>query len=95
MRTRKYKNKHNKTKKIRGGVIGKKGEPIEPYEFEMLKIQKLIDNYGEKDQENLQELQDKINGAIINYIMKSSSEKREIIDKIDAAYNRIFVKREN
>ena len=95
MRTRKYKKKHNKTKKIRGGVIGKKGKSIEPYEFEMLKIQKLIDNYGKKDQENLQELQDKINEAITNYIMKSSTEKKEIIDKIYAAYNILFVKREN
>jgi len=95
MRTRKYKKKYNKTKKFRGGVLGKKGQPIEPYEFEILKIQKLIDNYGEKDKENLQELQDKINEAIINYIMKSSTEKKDIIDKIDTVYDKIFVKREN
>ncbi len=64
MRTRKYKKKHNKTKKIRGGVIGKKGEPIEPYEFEMLTIQILIENYGEKDRENIQKLNEKKKSAI-------------------------------
>ena len=95
MRTRKYKKKKKQTKKIKGGVLGKKGQHLEPYEFEMLKIQKLIDNYGERDRENLQELQDKINQAIINYIMKSSTEKKEIIDKIDVAYDKIFVTREN
>jgi hypothetical protein len=46
------------------------------YEFEMLKIQRLIDKYGETDKENLRELQDKINQEIINYTMKSSSEKK-------------------
>ena len=47
MRTRKYKKKYNRTKKIIGGVVGKTGEPLQLYEFEMLKIQRLIDKYGE------------------------------------------------
>ena len=95
MRTRKYKKKYNRTKKIIGGVVGKTGEPLQLYEFEMLKIQRLIDKYGESDRVNLQELQDKINQVIINYIMKSSTEKKHIIDKIDEIYDKIFIKREN
>jgi len=90
MRTRKYKKKkkHNRTKNVRGGVMN-------IYEFEMLKIQRLIDKYGETDRENLRELQDKINQAIVNYTMKSSTEKKHIIDKIDETYDKIFAKREN
>lgn len=61
----------------------------------MLKIQSLIDKYADTDRENLRELQDKINGAIINYIMKSSTEKKDILDKLYAVYDKIFVKREN
>lgn len=87
MRTRKYKKKKKQTKKIRGGVMN-------AYEFEILKIQRLIDKYGESDRVNLQELQDKINQAIINYIMKSSTEKKQIIDKIDEIYDKTFIKRE-
>lgn len=95
MTTRKYKKKRNRTKKITGGVLKNAREPINPYEFEMLKIQRLIDNYGENDRKNLGELQDKINGAVFNYIMKSSTEKKDIIDKISAMYDKIFAKREN
>ena len=97
MRTRKYKKKkkHNRTKNVRGGTLGKTGQPIELYEFEMLKIQSLIDKYADTDRKNLRELQDKINGAIINYIMKSSTEKKDILDKLYAVYDKIFVKREN
>ncbi len=87
MRTRKYKKKKKQTKKIRGGVMN-------TYEFEILKLQRVIDKYGESDRVNLQELQDKINQAIINYIMKSSTEKKQIIDKIDEIYDKTFVKRE-
>ncbi len=64
------------------------------YEFEILKLQRIIDKYGESDRVNLQELQDKINQAIINYTMKSSTEKKQIIDKIDEIYDKTFVKRE-
>lgn len=88
MRTKKYKKKKKQTKKIKGGVMN-------VYEFEMLKIQRLIDKYGETDKENLKELQYNINQAIINYNMKSSTEKKHIIDKIDEIYDKIFVKREN
>jgi len=88
MRTRKYKKKKRQTKKIKGGTMN-------VYEFEILKIQRLIDKYGESDRVNLQELQDKINQAIINYTMKSSTEKKQIIDKIDETYDKIFAKREN
>jgi len=88
MRTRKYKKKKRQTKKIKGGTMN-------IYEFEILKIQRLIDKYGESDRVNLQELQDKINQAIINYTMKSSTEKKQIIDKIDETYDKIFAKREN
>ena len=88
MRTRKYKKKKKQTKKIRGGVMN-------TYEFEILKLQRVIDKYGESDTINLQELQDKINQAIINYIMKSSTEKKQIIDKIDEIYDKTFIKREN
>jgi esterase/lipase len=87
MRTRKYKKKKKQTKKIRGGSMS-------AYEFEILKLQRVIDKYGESDRVNLQELQDKINQAIINYIMKSSTEKKQIIDKIDEIYDKTFVKRE-
>ncbi len=87
MRTRKYKKKKKQTKKIRGGVMN-------AYEFEILKLQRIIDKYGESDRVNLQELQDKINQAIINYTMKSSTEKKQIIDKIDEIYDKTFVKRE-
>jgi len=88
MRTKKYKKKKKQTKKIKGGVMN-------VYEFEMLKIQRLIDKYGEKDRMNLRELQDNINQAIVNYVMKSSTEKKHIIDKIDETYDKIFAKREN
>ena len=88
MRTRKYKKKKRQTKKIKGGTMN-------IYEFEILKIQRLIDKYGETDRENLRELQDKINQAIVNYTMKSSTEKKHIIDKIDETYDKIFAKREN
>jgi len=88
MRTKKYKKKKKQTKKIKGGVMN-------VYEFEMLKIQRLIDKYGETDKENLRELQDNINQAIVNYVMKSSTEKKHIIDKIDETYDKIFAKREN
>lgn len=88
MRTKKYKKKKKQTKKIKGGTMN-------VYEFEMLKIQRLIEKYGEKDRMNLRELQDNINQAIVNYVMKSSTEKKEIIDKIDETYDKIFAKREN
>lgn len=88
MRTKKYKKKKKQTKKIKGGVMN-------VYEFEMLKIQRLIDKYGETDKENLKELQYNINQAIVNYVMKSSTEKKHIIDKIDETYDKIFAKREN
>jgi esterase/lipase len=87
MRTRKYTKKKKQTKKIRGGVMN-------IYEYEILKLQRVIDKYGESDRENLQELQDKINQAIINYIMKSSTEKKQIIDKINEIYDKTFAKRE-
>lgn len=88
MRTKKYKKKKKQTKKIKGGTMN-------VYEFEMLKIQRLIEKYGEKDRMNLRELQDNINQAIVNYVMKSSTEKKHIIDKIDETYDKIFAKREN
>ena len=92
--------KERKTRKQKGGVLGqsefgKKGYPLDVYEFELLKMQRLIDNYGETDQENLRELQDKINQNIVNYITISSSEKKALIDKINSTYEKIFVKREN
>ena len=88
MRTKKYKKKKKQTKKIKGGTMN-------VYEFEMLRIKRLIEKYGEKDRMNLRELQDNINQAIVNYVMKSSTEKKEIIDKIDETYDKIFAKREN
>jgi esterase/lipase len=88
MSTKRYKKKKKQTKKIRGGGMN-------TYEFEILKLQRVIDKYGESDTINLQELQDKINQAIINYIMKSSTEKKQIIDKIDEIYDKTFIKREN
>lgn len=88
MRTKKYKKKKKQTKKIKGGTMN-------VYEFEMLRIKRLIEKYGEKDRMNLRELQDNINQAIVNYVMKSSTEKKQIIDKIDETYDKIFSKREN
>ena len=88
MRTKKYKKKKKQTKKIKGGTMN-------VYEFEMLRIKRLIEKYGEKDRMNLRELQDNINQAIVNYVMKSSTEKKQIIDKIDETYDKIFAKREN
>ena len=88
MRTKKYKKKKRQTKKIKGGTMN-------VYEFEMLRIKRLIEKYGEKDRMNLRELQDNINQAIVNYVMKSSTEKKQIIDKIDETYDKIFSKREN
>ena len=88
MRTKKYKKKKRQTKKIKGGTMN-------VYEFEMLRIKRLIEKYGEKDRMNLRELQDNINQAIVNYVMKSSTEKKQIIDKIDETYDKIFAKREN
>ena len=99
--------KNRKTRKQRGGVtadyvkwmsegeLGKKGYPFNFHEFELLKMQRLIDKYGETDQENLRELQDKINENIVNYITKSSSEKKALMDKIDSIHEKIFLKREN
>lgn len=109
MKNKKYKSRKNrskknrkerKTRKVQGGVsgqgeFGKKGYPLNVYEFELLKMQRLIDKYGETDEVNLRELQDKINENIVNYITKSSSEKKSLIDKIDSIYEKIFVKREN
>jgi hypothetical protein len=86
MRTRKYKKKKKQTKKINGGMNA--------YEYNILKLQRLIDKYGESDRVNLEELQTKINEAIINYIMKSSTDKKEIIDKIEEIYEKTFKKRE-
>ena len=99
--------KTRKTRKQKGGVtadyvkwvgegeFGKKGYPFNFHEFELLKMQRLIDKYGETDQENLRELQDKINQNIVNYITKSSAEKKALMDKIDSIHEKIFVKREN
>ncbi len=87
MRTRKYKKKKKKTKKINGGKQN-------AYEYEILKLQRLLDKYGESDRVNLEELQTKINDAIINYIMKSSTDKKEIIDKLEEIYKKTFKKRE-
>ncbi len=87
MRTRKYKKKKKQTKKINGGKQN-------AYEYEILKLQRLLDKYGESDRVNLEELQTKINDAIINYIMKSSTDKKEIIDKLEEIYKKTFKKRE-
>ena len=76
-------------------VFEKKGSPFIFQEFELLKLQRLIEKYGETDEENLRELQDKINQNIVNYITKSSSEKKALMDRIQSIYKNIFVKREN
>jgi hypothetical protein len=88
MSTKRYKKKKKQTKKIKGGTMS-------AYEYKVLILQRLIDKYEESDRVNLQELQNKINEALNNYIMKSSRGKKQITDKIEEIYDKTFVKREN
>ena len=90
MRTKKYKKKHRKTKK--GGVLenrtavieqyGTKGSPMNNLDLIFINIQKLLNQYSNKNNDNIRELQNNLNRSIALYLQKDEQDKKHIIDEI-------------
>ena len=90
MRTKKYKKKHRKTKK--GGVLenrvavkeehGTKGSLRDKFDLIFIKIDRLLNQYSNKNNDNIRELQNSINSSIALYLEKDEADKKHIIDEI-------------